>query len=107
MQRLARRLQPCKWPLILPCVTAGSVSELVSRTICWTSEKMVSTGLSSGLPLGKVVQRIRKPRMSRRVRPHLIGCGESRSRASRNSLLSYRLRIFLRKRQTYWELLPG
>ena len=62
MRRSGRRLQLCKCLLILPRMTAGSVLELVSRTICCTSEKMVSTGLSSGLPLGKLVQRIPRAR---------------------------------------------
>ena len=87
MRRSARRLPPRKCPLIRRRVTAGSVSELVSRTICCTSEKMVSTGLSSGLPFGKLVQRIPRARSWRRVRAHLIGWGESRSTASRNFLL--------------------
>jgi hypothetical protein len=68
MRRPARRLQPRKCPLIRRRVTAGSVSQLVSRTSCCTSEKLLSTGLPSGLPLDKLVPPILRACNCRRVR---------------------------------------
>lgn len=53
MRRSAQRLQPCKWPLILRFVITGSASELASRTICGTSEKMVSTGVVVRIAFGQ------------------------------------------------------
>ena len=65
MNRSGRRFLPRKWRLIRFRVVAVSGSLLVSRTFCWMSLKIVSSGLSSGLRLGRLVP----CRCSRRISP--------------------------------------
>ena len=68
-------------------VAGGSGSLLLSKIIAWMSLLIVSTGLSSGLALGKLIQCSLSARMTCRVCRDLRGCGRSWSRAIQTPLL--------------------
>ncbi len=92
------------------CVVQASGSLLLSRTSNWMSLKMTSTGLSSGLALGRLIQCSPSARITCRVtaaRQGWAGSWSSTTHSAGTWAAGYQSRTRRRNAQTSRAPLPG